>query len=146
MTRDALLAILPALDAAPRALRRDECGDWRITGRYGWIYADSPSVRIYYRGADEHRDGTSKRWFYAKEALAFCAVAQDGDTEGVLWLDRAPTEAEGEIIRHKLKIPKRVEHSEETIARLRQQTTAMTERRLGRQSQTPPATLVPEPG
>ena len=38
--RQHLETLLAALDASPRALRRDQCGDWAITGKSGHILAD----------------------------------------------------------------------------------------------------------
>jgi hypothetical protein len=35
-----LEALLNAIDATPRALRRDACGDWHIGGKHGHILAD----------------------------------------------------------------------------------------------------------
>jgi hypothetical protein len=35
----ALLALMPALGCSDTALRRDECGDPRIAGKHGHIYA-----------------------------------------------------------------------------------------------------------
>jgi hypothetical protein len=37
--REALLTLVEALGCRDNALRRDECGDWCISGQYGWIYA-----------------------------------------------------------------------------------------------------------
>jgi hypothetical protein len=37
--RLALLALMPTLGCRDLALRRDECGDWRINGSHGQIYA-----------------------------------------------------------------------------------------------------------
>jgi hypothetical protein len=39
MQRPALLKLAEALGCRDNALRRDECGDWRIVGRLGHIYA-----------------------------------------------------------------------------------------------------------
>ena len=36
--------MLEALDASPSALRRDDCGDPRIDGRWGQIYVDQYSL------------------------------------------------------------------------------------------------------
>jgi hypothetical protein len=46
-------------------------------------------------------------------------VTQDGDDEGILFLDRLPTALEAEVIRDKLSIRKRREIGEEQLARLR---------------------------
>ena len=37
--RRALFALMPSLGCRDLALRRDECGDWRINGSHGHIYA-----------------------------------------------------------------------------------------------------------
>ena len=52
-----------------------------------------------------------------KERLAFCALTQDGDSEGCLRLHELPTPAQAEAIRKVLKIRKRVEYSPEVLAR-----------------------------
>jgi hypothetical protein len=122
--REALLKLIEALGCRDAALRRDECGDWRIKGRYGHIYAipgtlDRPVVegfQIYFRGAEEPL--SSKGWTYAKRALAFCEVTNDGDNEGMLFLDRLPTGEEAEVIRAKLGVAKKREVSAEELARL----------------------------
>lgn len=56
-------------------------------------------------------------WTYAKKALRFAEVTQDGDDEGILWLDRLPTAEEGKVIRRYLGIPKKAELSEDTRAK-----------------------------
>ena len=37
--REVLLALRDALGVRDNALKRDECGDWRVNGRQGHIYA-----------------------------------------------------------------------------------------------------------
>jgi hypothetical protein len=130
--RPALLKLVEALGCREAALRRDECGDWRINGKYGYIYAvpgipwggmeKTEGFQIYYRGAEEFGEpSTSRGWTFAKEAMSFCRVTQDGDSEGLLFLDRLPTLPEAEIIRDKLWIAKKREVGEEELARLRRQ-------------------------
>jgi hypothetical protein len=63
--------------------------------------------------------GKARSWIYAKRALSFARVTQNGDDEGFLFLDRAPTEEEGAIIRDKLGIRKKRELGEDELARLR---------------------------
>jgi hypothetical protein len=128
--RPELLKLVEALGCREAALRRDECGDWRINGKYGYIYAvpgmtvhglpPGEGFQIYYRGAAEFEEpSTSRGWTFAKEAMSFAKVTQDGDMEGMLFLDRLPTRVEGEIIRDKLWIAKKPERSEGELARLR---------------------------
>jgi hypothetical protein len=124
----ALTELAQALNCRPAALRRDECGDWRIVGRFGHIYAIPGAIQrhnvegfqIYFRGADEFREppSGSSGWHHAKQAMAFAQVTNDGDGEGVLFLDRLPTAAEGDLIRDKLRIPKKREMSEAALEHL----------------------------
>jgi hypothetical protein len=118
--REALLELAEALVSRAGALRRDECGDWRINGAKGHVYSvagiigrpDAEGFLLYCEA------GSPRAWGYAKKALGFCAATQDGDDEGILFLDRLPSEAEAKIIRAKLGIPKKRIVSEEERARL----------------------------
>jgi len=96
--RPALLAFAEALGSASTALRRDENGDWRIKGKLGFIYAvpgaiSGPARQGFQLFCDRE---TKQAWTWAKKLLRFCALTQDGDTKGTLFLDRLPTEAEAE--------------------------------------------------
>jgi hypothetical protein len=119
--REALLKLVSALGCRDNALRRDECSDWRVNGKLGHIYAVPEGFQIYYRGAPEFEEPTSTQgWTWAKKALEpFCAATNDGDSEGMLLLDRLPTAAEAEILRDKLRIPKKREIGEAERERLR---------------------------
>jgi hypothetical protein len=116
--RPALLALRDALGCRDNALRRDECGDWRIEGRSGHIYAvpgslDRPGFQIFI--AD-----TARWWANAKAALkSFTDLANDGDDEGSLLLDRLPAFAEAAILRHYVGLAKKAEYSDEVLARKR---------------------------
>jgi hypothetical protein len=90
------------LDATPRALRRDSCGDWAIKGKRGNVYADGSGFLIVIS-----TDASIRRWANAKGKLAFCRVAQDGDEEGCLHLDHLPTPAEADLIRNTLRIKRK---------------------------------------
>lgn len=94
------------------AYRRDDCGDWIIGGKAGHIYATPEGFYLY---CDP---GSARAWTFAKRALSFCRVTQDGDEDGFLLLDRLPTAEECEIIRDKLAIRKKREISEGERARL----------------------------
>ena len=131
LQRPALLKLVEALGCRDAALRRDECGDWRINGKYGFIYAvpgipwggmeKTEGFQLYFRGATEFEEPTTgKAWTYAKEAMLFAKVTQDGDTEGLLFLARLPTQEEAAIIRDKLRIPKKAEYSEDVLAQKRE--------------------------
>jgi hypothetical protein len=110
-SRAALLRLVEALDASPTTLRRDECGDWRI-GKTGYVYAVAGGFQLYVALSP-------RAWGFARKALSFCRVTQDGDGEGMLFLDRLPAALEAEVIRDKLSIRKRREIGEEQLARLR---------------------------
>lgn len=129
--RPALLKLAEALGCRDACLRRDECGDWRINGKYGHIYAvpgipwggmeKMEGFQLYFRGAAEFDEPSSSRgWTFAKEAMSFAKVTQDGDEEGMLFLDRLPTPQEAEVIRDKLRIPKKAEYSEEVMGQKRE--------------------------
>jgi hypothetical protein len=92
-------AMLTTLSASDRALRRDECGAWRIAGTRGAIHTWG--------------DGKSwvRHWIWLKRKLGFCQVTQDGDGEGCLRLHQLPTPDQAAVIRDVLGIPKRREVS-----------------------------------
>ena len=99
--RAALLKLMPALGCSDTALRRDECGDPRLEGKHGHIYAvcgslDEPGKPGFmaYLSCE-----TGMAWTYAKKALSFAKVMNDGDDEGALFLDRLPSKSEAEMIR-----------------------------------------------
>src|SRR5262245_6176448 len=108
-------ALLAALIGWDRALRRDECGAWRITGSRGSIHTwgDGKSW-VLFVGC---RSAT--HWTYTKRRLAFCRVTQDGEDEGCLQLQQLPTAEQAEVIRDVLGIRKRVELGPEELERRR---------------------------
>jgi hypothetical protein len=59
--------MLKALGAWARALRRDECGGWRITGKHGSIHTwgDGKTWVLYSRGR------SARRWSATKVRLSF---------------------------------------------------------------------------
>ena len=119
--RAALLKLVSALGCRAAALRRDECGDWRIEGSDGHAYAvpgalDQPSrpgFMLYVMA------GSPKAWTFGKRALAFAKVINDGDEEGAFVMRRLPTADEAALIRRYCGIPKRREVSEAELNRLR---------------------------
>ena len=122
--RPALLDFAKAIGSRDAALRRDECGDWRVGGSHGHVYAVPGGFQIVVMG------WTAKGWNLAKQALSFAAVTNDGDDEGALTLDRLPTKAEGELIRKWCGVPKRKEFSPEDLAALRERGSKLAENRL----------------
>src|SRR5271166_3830045 len=112
--REALLELARALGSRDAALRRDECGDWRISGSCGHIYAVSGSGFMAHVSCE-----TARGWTYAKKALSFAKLTNDGDDEGALFLDRLPSKPEAEALRYHCGIPKKRELSEHELERLR---------------------------
>jgi hypothetical protein len=122
--RHALLALREALGCRDNALRRDECGDWRINGRQGHVYAVPEGFQLVFfarcgvtewDGAGPHIEDYTR----AKRNLIFCRLAQDGTGEGIFFLDRLPTPAEAEVIRDTLAIAKKRTMSSAELERLR---------------------------
>jgi hypothetical protein len=114
--RERLVAMLDALDASPTCLERPVCrgwiGDWQITGKHGHAMTDGTGYLFY-------AQATPRRWTSIKQSLAFCGLTQDGDDEGILRLDRLPTDAEAGAIRDALGLRKRRFMSEAQIQRSR---------------------------
>jgi hypothetical protein len=120
LQRPALLEFAAALGSADNALKRDECGDWRIDGKFGHVYAYAPGrfqffVRTGLADPDDPENiaprGSKQAWTFAKKALAFARLCNDGDDEGGFFLDRLPTKAEAKTIRAYCVITKRPEIS-----------------------------------
>jgi hypothetical protein len=125
--RPALLKFAEALKCRDNALRRDECGDWRINGKQGHIYAvpgtidqpGTPGFQIYIQRE------SIRGWSAAKTALkSFTDLTLDCEVDGMLFFDRLPTATEAEVIRQYVGISKKREVSEEEMARLRQWATS----------------------
>jgi hypothetical protein len=112
MQREGLLKFAEALGSAANALRRDECGDPCINGRRGHIYACPDGYRLYVIAR------STQAWTWAKKAMAFACVEQDGDEEGVFAMDRLPIADEAELIRRYVRVTKRPDLSAERIAAL----------------------------
>lgn len=112
--RPFLQSLVAALDTRPANLRRDPCGDWRITGACGHIYG-VPEADAYYVAV--HLD-SARGWTAAKQRLAFGRVTQDGDGEGVIRLVGLPDPAQARNLRRTIRLPKRKVLSPERRAKL----------------------------
>jgi hypothetical protein len=130
--RTYLETLLIALDASPIALGRPNCrgwvGDYQITGKLGHVLTDGAGFLLYVTTPErDRRDpdgrvrtyGSSRRWNNVKRQLIFARLIQDGDDEGVLRLDRLPTEAEAGAVRDCLGIRRRRHLSPEALAQAR---------------------------
>ena len=114
--RTALVKLVSALGCREATLRRDECGDWRIEGSNGHVYAvPGPGSRFMLYVMT----GSPKAWTFAKRALAFAKVINDGDEEGAFIMEHLPTKAEAAIIRTYAGLPKKREVSKAELDRLR---------------------------
>lgn len=101
--RDQMLALLSALNAQDRALRRDGCGDWRIRGTSGHVYTwgDGKTWLLFLACR------SARAWTAAKVRLGFCEVTQDGEEEGCFRLHDLPVPDQAVAIRTALGIRKR---------------------------------------
>jgi len=120
--RPPLLKFAKAIGARGSAIRRDECGDWRINGSHGHIFAipgslDDPKCPGFQFLV---MDWTAKGWSNAKRALSFARVTKDGDDEGALFLNRLPTTDEASAIRHYVGIAKKRDMGEDEVTRRRE--------------------------
>ncbi|HZZ21115.1 MAG TPA: hypothetical protein VFE60_00325 [Roseiarcus sp.] len=114
----ALLAFIEAI-GAKRRLGKDEAGNPRIEGRRGRVYVQPSSCQPGRQPKFQlvFNPGHPFGWQFARDALkAFAKVTNNGSGEGILLMERLPTAGEGEIIRRKLVIFKRVEYSEEALS------------------------------
>jgi hypothetical protein len=113
--REQQRALLAALVAWNRALRRDECGAWCISGNTGTIHAwgDGKTWVLYARCRSK------QHWTWVKKNLSFCTVTQDGDDEGCLRLHQLPTPDQATLVREELGIRKRIEFAPADLERRR---------------------------
>jgi hypothetical protein len=121
--RPALLKLVEALGCRDVCLRRDECSDWRISGKQGHIYSVPEGFQLIFfaRNGVNEWDGAGPHiedYIRAKRNLVFCRLVQDGTGEGIFLLDRLPTKDEAETVRDILVIPKKREVGEPSEAQL----------------------------
>jgi len=113
--RAQLKELLVALIAWVRALRRDECGAWCITGKRGTIHTWGDGVNwVLYVSCRSER-----HWTATKQRLKFCELVLDGSAEGLLRLHRLPTPEQAAVIREALGIRKRTEFTPADLERRR---------------------------
>jgi hypothetical protein len=129
--RERLLELREALGSSQRCsgqstLRRDDCGDYALFGRLGHIYAVPEGFQLVIDGE------SPRRWTFVKRRLAFCRLANDGDDEGTMFLDRLPTAAEAALIREALCIRSVANISPEARAQKILDGKALRGRQIGR--------------
>lgn len=105
--------LIEALNCSLTARVKDECGDWRIVGRRGHIYAEPEGFYIF------HDAGSKRGWANAKWEMRFCKVTQDGDDEGFLFLDHLPDRQEAHVILDRIGIRRRKVLSDKERERLK---------------------------
>lgn len=98
--RTKLAAFAATIGAAKTSLRRDACGDWCITGLIGHISTDGATLYASLGCS------SARAWTNAKRNLSFLTIHQDGDSEGVLRLDRPLPADQAETLRTTLRIRK----------------------------------------
>lgn len=111
--KDILAGLATSLQASQRNIGKDPCGDWRLRGRRGHIFCDGAAAYVYLPS------GTKQAWTYAKRALGFMEVTQDGEEEGILRLRGTPSAEQAEIIRDYVGLSKAPVMTEERREALR---------------------------
>jgi hypothetical protein len=108
-------ALLAALGAWDRAIRRDECGAWYLSGKTGSIHTwgDGRTWVLFVSCR------SAMHWTHTKRRLSFCTVTQDGEDEGCLRLHTLPTPEQASVIRDVLGIRKRMALAPEELERRR---------------------------
>ena len=96
--RPLLRKLVDIMKVSRTKIKLDECEDWCITTREGKVYTDGKKIYVHFF------HGWKTSWDTVKTHLPFMEVQIDGDTEGVLALDRLPTKDEAEAIRIELKL------------------------------------------
>jgi hypothetical protein len=97
--------MLAALNAWQRALLRDECGAWTISGKHGSIHTWGDQKTWVLHVCCQ----SVRHWTATKARLGFCRVTGDGDDEGCLRLHDLRSSEQAVIIRDVLGIRKRAE-------------------------------------
>lgn len=90
-----------ALNTSEERIHLDECGDWNIVGKRGHIFTDAELWHVSVEGT------TKRRWDNIKKKLSFMEVSQDGDDEGIMKLERMPTQEESSLVRETVGLNKR---------------------------------------
>jgi len=85
--RELQKSLLGALGASDRALQRDECNAWTITGMRGTIYTwgDDRTWVLFVACR------SALHWTHTKKRLGFCKITQNCGDEGCLRLFGLPT-------------------------------------------------------
>jgi hypothetical protein len=102
-----LQGLSDALDTSHQRIRLDLCRDWNIQGTRGHIFTDAKLWYVFV-AADSKR-----HWTAIKHKLDFMVLSQDADDEGVLKLERMPTQAEAKTIRAVIGLRPRTHLTEE---------------------------------
>jgi hypothetical protein len=116
--REELLPLLEALDASPKALRRDDNGNFEIVGSRGNAYpwGDGKTWWVFVSAR------SAKHWTFLKRRLVLAGmeITQDGDDEGAGRLTTPITPEQAAVIREACGIHQRKRYSAEDLARFAQ--------------------------
>ena len=109
--REELMPMMDMLDAASSALRRDECGDYRINGSRGHIFpwGDGQTWWVMFSTRSK------QHWTWTKKRLPFVQITQDGDEEGAGRMGSTNPE-QAALIREICGIRKRPDYSADSLA------------------------------
>jgi hypothetical protein len=95
--KQVLTNLSKALNISKGHICKDELGYWNIIGKEAWIDTDGDFWYI-------HLSSSVRQWNIWKRALSFMELKIDGDEEGVLCLQRMPSESESRVIRKLLHL------------------------------------------
>lgn len=119
--KPAIVAMAAQLEISLVHLRRDECGDWSLLGRFGRVYSTASGFLIIISGWAENDAPwlTARGWNNCKKDMEFMTLKNDGDEDGAFMFDRLPTASEASLIRKYVGLRKKKNVSEEMLERLK---------------------------
>jgi hypothetical protein len=89
------------LEIDPRALTKDQSGNWMLEAAHGSVHA---LPRGGYELIVECK--TTERWAWAKARLDFAFVFKQNELSGTFWLSKMPDAAQGDAIVAALGLPR----------------------------------------
>lgn len=95
--KEVLTNVSTALNISKTHIRKDELNYWNIIGKDAWIDTDGDWWYL-------HLSASARQWNVWKKTLSDMEVKIDGEDEGVLALQRMPTETESRVIRKLLRL------------------------------------------
>lgn len=117
--RPPLLKLVQTLELSASTLRRDECGDWALQGKFGHIYASLRGFQIVVTG------WTTRGWNLCKADLSFCVLRQDGGDEGTFTLNKSADPKQAELIRKWVGLRKKRSITDGQLIKLKERMTTI---------------------